>query len=162
MKRVNVYLPEELWNVYNNAMKAGPDFIASVYPLHQTIASQLVIFIKLWQRFVSVTATVLTGNRQKASLLLSSPNCLTKAKMTRAVNFQYCQAKTSEMPLAIARFTAYDDHEKLLAVEQVTYENDTNYFQTEVSSALECGVDVSVISCHPISSFKWLEKVVNS
>lgn len=83
--------------------------------------------------------------------------------MTRAVNFQYCQASENrEMPLAIARFTAYDDHEKLLAVEQVTYENDTNYFQTEVSSALECGVDVSVISCHPISSFKWLEKVVNS
>ena len=83
--------------------------------------------------------------------------------MTRTVSFQYCQASdTNEMPMAIARFTAYDDYEKPLAVEQVTYENDTHYFQTEVSSALECGVDVSVLSCHPISNFKWLEKVLNS
>jgi len=83
--------------------------------------------------------------------------------MIRPVNFQYCQAdETKEMPLAIARFTAYDDNEKPLAVEQVTYENDINYFESEVSSALECGIDVSVLSRHPISSFKWLQKVVNS
>lgn len=61
------------------------------------------------------------------------------------------------MPLAIARFTAYDNHQKLLAVEQVTYEDDIGYFESEVSSALDCGVDVSVLSCHPIQSFKYLE-----
>ncbi len=78
--------------------------------------------------------------------------------MIRPVNFQYFQAcDTREMPLAIARFTAYDNHEKLLAVEQVTYEDDISYFEAEVSSALDCGIDVSVLSYHPIQSFKYLE-----
>lgn len=64
------------------------------------------------------------------------------------------------MPLAIVRFTAYDDTDRILAIEQVTYDNNSDYFQSEVSAAIHCGVDVSILTPHQISNFKWLEKML--
>ena len=66
------------------------------------------------------------------------------------------------MPMAIVRFTAYDDDEKILAVEQVIYENNTDYFQSEVSAALDCGIDISIISPYELTNFKWLHKLVEA
>lgn len=64
------------------------------------------------------------------------------------------------MPLAITRYTAYDDEDKVLAVEQVTYENDSDYLETEISAALQCGVDVSILTPEPLTNFPFLEKLV--
>tara|TARA_R100000329_G_scaffold149548_1_gene140405 strand:+ start:291 stop:491 length:201 start_codon:yes stop_codon:yes gene_type:complete len=66
------------------------------------------------------------------------------------------------MPLAIVRFTAYDDNDNLLAVEQVTYENNLDYFQSEVSAAIDCGIDVCILTPYQLSTFKWLAKVVEA
>ena len=83
--------------------------------------------------------------------------------MIRTVNFQFCtNTKDKRLPLAIVRFTAYDDKDNVLSVEQVTYEDNAEYFQTEVSAALECGVDISVLSPYQLEDFKWLEKLVNA
>jgi hypothetical protein len=80
--------------------------------------------------------------------------------VTSQVNFHFCQIKDENMPLAITRYTAYDDEDKVLAVEQVTYENDTDYLETEVSAALQCGVDVSILTQEPLTNFPFLEKLV--
>jgi len=83
--------------------------------------------------------------------------------MIRRTNFQFLTNKNDRhLPLAIARFTAFDNNDKLLTVEQITYENNAEYFQSEVSAALECGVDVSVISPYELEDFKWLSKLVNA
>ncbi len=120
-------------------------------------------FIKPLLKFVADMATVLTGNKPKALSPLSSPNCLTEAKMSRTVNFQFCQLTNDyDMPLAIVRFTAYDDNDNLLAVEQVTYENNLDYFQSEVSAAIDCGIDVCILTPYQLSTFKWLAKVVEA
>jgi len=66
------------------------------------------------------------------------------------------------MPLAIARYTRYDKNDKLVAVEQVTYENDLYYFETEASVALQCGVDVSILTCQPLSAFPTLQRMVGT
>jgi len=83
--------------------------------------------------------------------------------MTRKINFHYCHiVNDPNMPLAIARFTAYDDQDQIYAVSQVTYENNSNYFQSEISSALECGVDVSILAPAPLSDFQELEQLVGT
>ena len=83
--------------------------------------------------------------------------------MVRPTNFQFCTNKNDKhLPLAIVRFTAYDNDDNLLSVEQITYETDAEYFQSEVSAALECGVDISVLSPYELEDFKWLDKLVNA
>lgn len=83
--------------------------------------------------------------------------------MIRSNELLYHQADSQNgMPLAIVRFTVYDNSGRLLAVEQVTYENDIDYFQSEVSAAIDCGVDICVLTPHDISSFKWLQKLVEA
>lgn len=81
--------------------------------------------------------------------------------MQQKISFYYCQVEDEDnhFPLAIARFTAYDDEHKPLAVEQVTYESDPYYFQRQVSSALSCGIDVSIITASPMEDFAWLNKL---
>ena len=65
--------------------------------------------------------------------------------------------------LALARFTSYDDDHKALAVEQVTYV-DTGRgqmdFEMQVSAALDCGIDVSVMSPYDLDYFPKLERKV--
>lgn len=80
--------------------------------------------------------------------------------MSNQVNFHFCHINDQNMPLAITRYTAYDDEDKVLAVEQVTYENDSDYLETEISAALQCGVDVSILTPEPLTNFPFLEKLV--
>ena len=48
----------------------------------------------------------------------------------------------------------------MLCVEQVIYEEDINYFQGQITAALECGVDVSILSAHPTSKFPILTALI--
>ena len=78
-------------------------------------------------------------------------------------SFQFCTNKDdTHLPLAIVRFTAYDEYDNVVSVEQITYENNPDYFQSEVSAALECGVDICVLSPFELRDFKWLNKLVNA
>ena len=81
--------------------------------------------------------------------------------MPQKINLSYCQVDDDDehFPLAIARFTAYDNDHKPLSVEQVTYESNPNHFQAQVSAALSCGVDVSVITASPMEDFAWINKL---
>ena len=81
--------------------------------------------------------------------------------MPQKINLYYCQVDNDDdcFPLAIARFTSYDEEHKPLSVEQVTYETDPYYFQAQVSAALSCGVDVSVITTSPMEDFVWIKKL---
>ena len=81
--------------------------------------------------------------------------------MPQKINLYYFQVDDVDehFPLAIARFTAYDEDHKPLSVEQVTYESDPNYFQAQVSAALSCGVDVSVITASPMEDFAWIKQL---
>jgi len=83
------------------------------------------------------------------------------AFVQQRINLYYCQVDDDDdhFPLAIARFTAYDQDHKPLSVEQVTYESDPNYFQAQVSAALSCGVDVSVITASPMEDFAWINQL---
>jgi|TARA_B100000073_G_C23555201_1_gene501776 hypothetical protein len=82
----------------------------------------------------------------------------------KAINFHFCHVVENDdsMPLAIARYTCYDKNDKPLAVEQVTYENDLYYFETEASAALQSGVDVSILTCQPLSAFPTLKKIADT
>jgi len=83
--------------------------------------------------------------------------------MIRTTNFQFETNKNdSYLPLAIVRFTSYDEDNNVLSVEQITYENNSDYFQTEVSAALCCGVDISVLSPFELKDFEWLNELVNA
>ena len=83
--------------------------------------------------------------------------------MIRMTSFQFCTNKDdTHLPLAIVRFTAYDENDNVVSVEQITYENNPDYFQSEVSAALECGVDICVLSPFELRDFKWLNKLVNA
>lgn len=78
------------------------------------------------------------------------------------MNVYYCQSNDSSLPLAITRYTSYDQEEKVLCVEQVIYEEDINHFQGQITAALECGVDVSILSAHPTSKFPVLTALIES
>ena len=74
------------------------------------------------------------------------------------VNFHYCQIDepSQALPLALVRFTAYDDKHKVINVEQVSY-SENRYekmqFQMQVAAALQCGMDVSVLTGYPMEEF---------
>ena len=84
------------------------------------------------------------------------------ASMKKNVNLHYCkirQPKDSDA-LALARFTSYGADARALAVEQVMYENDDDgfmQFECQVAAALECGIDVSVITAYDLGYFPLLE-----
>jgi|TARA_R100001460_G_scaffold59106_1_gene98910 hypothetical protein len=80
------------------------------------------------------------------------------------INLHFCHVVENDdlMPLAIARYTCYDKDDKPVAVEQVTYENDLYYFETEASAALQCGVDVSILTCQPLSAFPTLQRIADT
>jgi len=80
--------------------------------------------------------------------------------VTTKVSFHFCHIRDENMPLAIARYTAYDDEDKVIAVEQVTYESNSDYLETEITAALECGIDVSVLTAEPLQNFPFLQKLV--
>jgi hypothetical protein len=80
--------------------------------------------------------------------------------MATKVSFHFCHIRDKNMPLAITRYTAYDDEDKVIAVEQVTYESNSDYLETEITAALECGIDVSVLTAEPLQNFPFLQKLV--
>ena len=82
--------------------------------------------------------------------------------MTKKTNFYFVHVAESDdlMPLAITRYTKYDHNDKVLNVEQVIYENDLFYVEAEVAVALQCGVDVSLMTCEPFSHFPSIEKLI--
>tara|TARA_B100001094_G_scaffold284582_1_gene298166 strand:+ start:1558 stop:1821 length:264 start_codon:yes stop_codon:yes gene_type:complete len=83
--------------------------------------------------------------------------------VTKSTNFYFVHVAESDdfMPLAITRYTSYDENDKVLNVEQVIYENDLFYLETEVAVALQRGVDVSLMTCEPFSNFPSIEKLIN-
>lgn len=77
------------------------------------------------------------------------------------VNFHYCQVQEPEqaLPLALVRFTAYDENHRVSNVEQVSYQEnryEKMQFQMQVAAALQCGIDVSVLTGYPMEEFKEL------
>jgi hypothetical protein len=83
--------------------------------------------------------------------------------MIRPINFHYCHVTNDEaMPLAIVRFTSYDDDGGISAVSQITYESNSDYFQSEVSTALAYGTDVSILTRSPLTDFEFLHHFVEA
>jgi len=74
------------------------------------------------------------------------------------VNLHYCQVQEPEqpLPLALVRFTAYDENHRVSNVEQVSYQEnryEKMQFQLQVAAALQCGIDVSVLTGYPMEEF---------
>ena len=85
--------------------------------------------------------------------------------MKSSVHFTYSRVRPSvnENALALVRFTSYDDSSRALAVEQVTYKDEpVGYrdFETQVAAALDCGIDVNVMSPYDLDYFPILESIV--
>ena len=85
--------------------------------------------------------------------------------MKTNVQFTYSKvgASVDEDALALVRFTSYDDSSRALAVEQVTYrDGPTGYrdFESQVAAALDCGIDVDVMSPYDLDYFPLLESIV--
>ena len=49
--------------------------------------------------------------------------------------------------------------DKPLCVEQVTYESDMDYMERQVIHALQCNVEVSILTATPIHEFKRLHYI---
>ena len=87
--------------------------------------------------------------------------------MKKDVKFVYCQitAPPDINALALVRFTSYDNEDKALAVEQVTYQDSrTGHqdFECQVAAALECGIDVAVMTPYELGCFPLVESLVSS
>lgn len=68
-----------------------------------------------------------------------------------------------EDALALVRFTSYDDSSRALAVEQVTYKDEPlgyRDFEHQVVAALDCGIDVHVMSPYDLDYFPLLERII--
>ncbi len=84
------------------------------------------------------------------------------------VQFSYCKTlMTADCitygRLALARYTSYDPENRVLAVEQVTYQDDESghtEFECQVTTALTFGIDVAVMSYFPLDHFPFLEHLV--
>lgn len=104
---------------------------------------------------------ILTLVRWKASSRQPSSSSQLATVKTVAVNFHYCQIAehNDQLPLALVRFTAYDENHKVSTVEQVSYQEnryEKMQFQMQVAAALQCGIDVSVLTNYPMEEFKEL------
>ena len=87
--------------------------------------------------------------------------------MTHQVQFQYCQvdSPTNADALALVRFTSYDNDDRALAVEQVTYKDNSmghQDFEVQVAAALDCGIDVAVMTAYDLDYFPLIESLVSS
>lgn len=84
------------------------------------------------------------------------------------VEFSYCKTlmtadSITHEKLALARYTSYDPENRVLAVEQVTYQDDEDghtQFQCQVTAALHFGIDVAVMSPYDLDYFPFLDHVV--
>lgn len=87
--------------------------------------------------------------------------------MKKDVKFVYCQvsAPADTSALALVRFTSYDSEDKALAVEQVTYQDNRmghQDFEIQVAAALDCGIDVAVMTAYDLDYFPLIESLVSS
>ncbi len=85
--------------------------------------------------------------------------------MKTNVHFTYSKvgASVDAEALALVRFTSYDDNSRALAVEQVTYKDEPmgyRDFEAQVAAALDCGIDVDVMSPYNLDYFPLLESIV--
>lgn len=99
------------------------------------------------------------GSKLKALSPLSSTNSSAQDMGTKNVHLHYCQINDDHCPLAITRFTSFDLDDKPLCVEQVTYESDMDYMERQVIHALQCNVEVSILTATPIHEFKRLHYI---
>ena len=89
------------------------------------------------------------------------------ASMKHQVQFQYCRVKiiAGVDCLALVRFTSYDNECRAVAVEQVTYRDDQDGhrdFECQVAAALDCGIDVNVMTAYDLDYFPLIESLVSS
>ena len=114
------------------------------------------------QKFVAAITLTLIGYRLKSLSQQSLSSSKSLPNVTKKTNFYFVHVAESDnlMPLAITRYTSYDDNDKVLNVEQVIYESDIFYLETEVAIALQHGVDVSLMTCEPFSNFPSIEKLI--
>lgn len=87
--------------------------------------------------------------------------------MGHQVKFQYCKVRATvgANALALVRFTSYDNECKAVAVEQVTYQDDRvghRNFECQVAAALDCGIDVAVMTAYDLDYFPLVEALVSS
>ena len=87
--------------------------------------------------------------------------------MKHQVQFQYCKVESpaSADALALVRFTSYDSDDRALAVEQVTYQDNRmghQDFEVQVAAALDCGIDVAVMTAYDLDYFPLIESLVTS
>ena len=87
--------------------------------------------------------------------------------MKHQVQVHYCkvEAPSEVNALALVRFTSYDGENKALAVEQVTYQDSRighRDFEYQVAAALDCGIDVAVMTGYDLDYFPLVESLVNS
>jgi len=85
--------------------------------------------------------------------------------MKSTVNFTYCQVGESadDEVLALVRFTNYDSESRVSGVRQVTYPDSwEGYadFERHVAAALDCGVDVAVMTSYDLDYFPIVESRV--
>ena len=85
--------------------------------------------------------------------------------MKSTVNFTYCQVGESvdDEVLALVRFTNYDSESRVSGVKQVTYPDSwEGYadFERHVAAALDCGVDVAVLTSYDLDYFPIVESRV--
>ena len=87
--------------------------------------------------------------------------------MNHRVKFYYCKVESpiNADALALVRFTSYDKDYRALAVEQVTYQDDwAGYgdFEDQVAAALDCGIDVSVMTAYDLDYFPHITSLLTS
>ena len=85
--------------------------------------------------------------------------------MKTNVHFTYSKVGSSVDgdTLALVRFTSYDDSSRALAVEQMTYKDGPigyRDFESQVAAALDCGINVDVMSPYDLDYFPLLESIV--
>jgi len=118
----------------------------------------LTTFIKLLLALEKKWAQILTLVRWKASSPPPTSSSQLQLVEVVPVNFHYCQMQehSDELPLALVRFTAFDGNRKVTNVEQVAYQEnryEKMQFQMQVAAALQCGMDVSVLTNYPMEEF---------
>ena len=83
--------------------------------------------------------------------------------MTCAFQLAYYRQKLPAGLLAVVRYTMYDDNGKISNVDTLEYgisKEQTETFQMQVITALECGIDVAIMTRHSMKRFKKLHDLV--
>ena len=87
--------------------------------------------------------------------------------MTHQVQFQYCKLNRLLVQTLWpwCALLSYDNDDRALAVEQVTYQDNRmghQDFEIQVAAALDCGIDVAVMTAYDLDYFPLIESLVSS